>query len=174
MKIYLTTKKKNVLSYLVRWFIKSEISHVGLSDDDLPIILHASLMGVQFSCLKNFIEKNDIIYVYKLIDVNKEPFINILKKLDTPFDFFAIIGFIPVIFMEKVFKKKIKNPFGSRKLLFCSEVIYLYFKECIKYKFLPDNFLDGYYRETFSPQNILQLINKYPDYFLDISPKTLF
>lgn len=125
-----TPKNFNLFSWLIRTLGGSTFSHAYLRyHDDVTgedIVFQASGRLVNMIDYARFCEVEKICAEFK-IPVEDKKKIEIIswceKKLGIPYAVASIIGFGPVL-IARLFKKKIKNPFGDgESKLFCSEAV---------------------------------------------------
>ena len=169
MIIYLTTHSGDPISWAIRKFTNSKVSHTALKDPERDIVLHATASGLHFTYLKKFLKSDKIVYKFKIKDTRIiKPYLKMMKLLERSYDFGAILGFIPFLFAKK-YGFKLPNYFGSKSYLFCSETFYVFLKYCVKEGIMDKKILKGYKRELFSPEDAYQLMKKFPEYFEDLS-----
>ena len=116
-----------VLSSLIRWITRSKVSHTfirfNVYGEDM--LLHSTQHGVNLDYYSKFKKKKKIVAEYKLTLTapnEKSAISYALKKVDSPYDYLAILGFLWVL-TAKSFGKKVKNPFPNRSAYFCSELV---------------------------------------------------
>jgi len=173
VKIHLA-KRNHITSWLIRYFTKSKVSHMGIGDIDRNLVLHATSAGLHYSHTNYFFKKYDVVYSFNFIPSDtlhpyylktRKCFFKMLELLETPYDTGALIGFIPYIILKKMGYKKARNPFGSENVLFCSEILYKFLEYCIEEEIVRDDILSSYKREEFSPEDALVLMTKEKEYF---------
>lgn len=121
-----STKNKNMLSRVIRWFTKSRWSHCWIKYDhpiyNIPIVVEADLTGIvekPYNLYKN--EINDIMELVppEGVDLNLGmPALGM--SLNEGYDYLSLVGRIWVLFMRK-FGKSVKNPFGDKGRDCCVE-----------------------------------------------------
>lgn len=172
--IYLT--KNNIFtSWAIRFFTNSTVSHTAIGDIERNLVLHATSDGLHFSHKNHFFKKYTVVKHFKFLpsqegtptyEDTKECFLKMLELLETPFDFKALIGFIPYIILKKLKKENAKNWLGKRNALFCSEAFFIFIQSCIKKGIITEDILKGYSREEFSPEDALTLMSNNTGYFV--------
>lgn len=145
IKIGFSTRKKNILSMLIRWLTNSRVSHSFLIIDDETLggqfVFEATDPFITIIPLNKFKSENDLVAVYApIISLD-----NVLKEasnmLGESYSYTGLFGMIFVI-LGRWLKRKWNNPFSSSSSLFCSEFIILIL-QMAKYPFsekiLPQN-----------------------------------
>lgn len=153
------SKAKNILSRLIRWVTKSEVSHtfLRLKIKGQDMVLHSNQWGVNFDQYEDFVKHSDIVAQFELtMEQEDAAWDYALTKLDRPYDFLAIAGFAWVL-LNKRFGRKTKNPFPNKSAYFCSELVI----EALKAAEFPGSAdLD---RELTSPEDLINFLNIHED-----------
>jgi len=130
MQLVFSSHKGSILSKLIMWFTNSDVSHVSIRFSKLEEnwMVEAARKGVQPGWWNYFITKNDVKYVYDIVDLNESILEQIVdecldKMVGKSYDIFGILGFLIALGLRKLGFKNVKNIFGSKKLFFCSELI---------------------------------------------------
>jgi len=170
MNIYLTTKKWNPFSFMIRLFSKSKVSHLAFDDPERPTVVQSTRKGFLPLYKKAFLAQGHVKITFKFrpFDSDKrhlviEAFWELLPYIGSGYDKPAIFGFIPYLLLGEMAPKA--NRLGREDLVFCSEAFYLLLKGCASRGVIKDKILAEYDRESFTPQNALELMLKYPEVF---------
>jgi len=168
MKIYLSSGT-GLVSWAIKKFTNSDVSHLMLSDyeDDREVVLHATAKGLHYSPKEYILEHYDVrhIFDFKLKGhIPKKNFIRLLQYIGSEYDYKSIFGFALMLILRSVGFKKARNWFGNKNLFFCSEVFAVLFKWNHEDALCPD-FIGGFGREEFSPENAKQIMLGNPSYF---------
>lgn len=169
MYIYLT-KQNNFVSRVIRKVTNSNVSHVAIYHPEYhPLMLHATHSGLHFSHYLTFLKEHDVEYIFELKTEQEQRtlgcFRHALLYLETPYDFKAILGLLINYALSSFGFKNLRNRLGKRNAFFCSEALFFLFSLLIDRGLLP-NILKGFHQEEFTPQNALQIMFEYPDYFV--------
>jgi len=121
--IYIGFSRNNFpISYLIRRWTKSEVSHSFLLFDDetlnTKMVLEVTLGGYRIVPWSTFKRKNDVVSI-KDVGIDLLPGLRATTRwLGLPFDFKAFLAF------WRIFKNWSQHPFtASPKALICSEVV---------------------------------------------------
>lgn len=123
-----STRRKNLLSRLIRWGTNSEFSHTFLSyDHDLyktSIVVEASLRGIIEMAFTKFIASADTVLMLSPPEGTKleKGMPAIASTLGDGYDGLSLFGRVFVI-VAKWFGKKIRNPLGNVKRDCCVESV---------------------------------------------------
>lgn len=150
-----------IISRLIKWLTRSKASHsyIYFKMAGEAMVLHATAHGVNMDYYPKFKNKNKIIAEYKvnLVEEKEQDALSYaFKKVDQPYDYLAIVGFLWVLIL-KSFGKKAKNPFPNRSAYFCSEIAI----EALKAADFPG--ADALDRELTSPEDIMEFLDNHKD-----------
>jgi len=150
-----TTDK--LVSKILRRITRSEASHsyVLFQVAGETMVIHANQQGVNCDYYNKFCRKNKIVVEYKLLitkDAEQCALSHAIRLLDKKYDFGSIIGFGWVL-LNRVFGRRVKNPFPSRSAYQCSE----FALEEMRCAGLQD--LDAYDRELTAPEDLIHCLS---------------
>lgn len=118
MKIIFSKRPGNLISWLIRKFIKKEYSHTAFLVDlfGINLIFESSLEGVNVVTLEDFLIKNKIVKEYDITKiVNKDLLMRYLfSNIDGGFSFISFVGIL--------FKNKTIGMDGEKEMI-CSEFV---------------------------------------------------
>lgn len=118
MKLIFSKRNGNIISWLIRKYIKCDYSHTAIVIElyGINLVLESSFEGVNVVTLDKFLEKNTVIKEIKLQQSTYTDSVisYIFKNIDKGFSFSAFIGII--------FKKKTIGDDGE-KYMICSELV---------------------------------------------------
>ena len=128
-----TPKAFNPVSWLVRKITKSRCSHawVVYRDElfDRDMVMEAHELGFRTITFEHFSAKNDVVLMVP-VDVDVTPGLRILSThLGEMYDYAGLFGMSFVLLGQrfkrllKKWHKRIRNPWASAKLMFCSESV---------------------------------------------------
>ena len=126
----------SILPRLIRWFTRSDVNHCLflVEEGGVELVIGADWNGLVVQTRANFEKRGVTIkYVPPLLENLDEHIPELLRMLDTPYDYTGLVGMIPVEIARFWFHKRIHNPLHSRAALFCSETAAKFLK-MIKYK----------------------------------------
>ena len=119
-------KKWTLLSWLIKLFTKSKVSHAALCVDvyGTKVLLHSTMGGVQFTHRKKY-ERNDNIVEEYLIKEDVSSGLNhaINEHLGDNYDYVGLLGYAYLLVLWRWLKIKVKNPMASPTALVCSEFV---------------------------------------------------
>ncbi len=119
--VFVTTG--NPLSRLIRWITGSKASHCaigGLHLEGVPVVLHASLGGVQLTPRERFYAEHRAVAEYEMlapVSVTRA-----VEALGDHYDYVGLAGYLPVL-LWRWLGRKMKNPFAGAKASVCSELL---------------------------------------------------
>jgi len=125
MKIALGFSRTNTLvSKSIRWFTKSQVSHVYIRVYDLTFktyfILHSDMPGVVIDLAERFDMENTVLEEYIISDPRLDEAIRKnLWHLGKKYDYLKIVNLAWAIILKRWFVRKIKDPIVSPKALIC-------------------------------------------------------
>lgn len=156
------TRRRGIVSWLIRLFTKSKVSHViigGLHFYGQPVVMHATHGGLRIDVLDVWKErtKSQIIEVYEIKPDVSRAIPVLAAKLGSPYDFPNLIGNALSILLKR--RVKVRNLFADPKNYVCSELIVFLDPSGLKIPEFRD--LDP---ERTTPEG-LRLICKYSDNF---------
>lgn len=167
------SKRNSFVSWLIRFMTSSNVSHVSIHFTGVESnwMVDSTGQGVKPGWWNYFKSKNTIVKTFGIINIEKELLENVVdnaldKMVGRKYDYFSLLGFGISIIVYKIFRKKIKNIFGSSKLYFCSEFILRVSKtieEQTKVKIYEGNF------ELTSPNDLLK--QSFDNKYLNIESK---
>lgn len=150
----------SLLSRIIKWATDSKASHsyAVFDTDGGRLVIHSNISGVNTDYYSKFMNSHDIVAEYAMLipeELVKRACACGMEKLDSPYDFCAIIGFGWVV-LNRVFGRKIRNPFRNKSAYFCSELILM----MLRAMGVQEAFKLG--QETTSPEDLIQLLDKLP------------
>lgn len=112
----------------IRWFTKSQVSHVYIRVYDSTFktyfILHSDMPGVVFTLAEQFDKENTVIEEYIISDPRlDEALRKNLWHLGKKYDYVKIVNLAWAIILKRWFVRKIKNPEISPKSLICVDFV---------------------------------------------------
>lgn len=126
IKIGFSTHKHNLLSAVIRWFTKSEVSHCWLLVDDpffgAPMVLEASEVGLRLTNYADFKKANDVVFLVETPFPLDAGVHDAWGWLGSAYDFGGLFG-MSFVMLGRWLKQKWGNPFASKSARFCSEAI---------------------------------------------------
>jgi hypothetical protein len=120
-----STRKKNILSTIIRWATGSKASHVWLLTSlfGVPCVVEASDFGFFPSMtFERFKQANEIVSLIPIEQSLDEGLTWAAKSFGERYDYTGLFGMI-VVMLGRFFHRRWKNPLDNRKALFCSEAI---------------------------------------------------
>ena len=111
-------------SAIIRWFTRSRCSHVMLGCEvmGIPMLLHCTDGGVQFTPRKQWFAENRLVAEYTFKPDISEGVKTATDLLGLRYDYMSLVGFVWVLFWRWL-KYKVKNPLASARAMVCSEFI---------------------------------------------------
>ncbi|MBI2449651.1 hypothetical protein HYV49_05135 [Candidatus Pacearchaeota archaeon] len=158
MKIKIGFSTSNsIISKLIRWFTKSEVSHayIEVYDEFLQInlIIHADFQGIIIQLAKEFDIGNRRLEEYEIDDIRLD---NTLKDnlwyLGKKYDYFKFINFAFFIIFKRWLIRKVKNPYIDPQKLVCVDFI-LYILNGAKIISLPIGYLTPKFFKDWCKEN---------------------
>lgn len=152
-----TTDK--IFSKIVRTLTNSAASHsfVQFECASEPLVLHANGHGVNIMHYNRFIKKKINIVAKYDVNISKDDEHKLLSymlwRLGQPYDRLAIVGFLWVI-LNRVFGRKVRNPFRNKSAYFCSELLV----GALRAANFPGSYKLG--MEKTSPDDLMKFIEK--------------
>ncbi|HVG59343.1 MAG TPA: hypothetical protein VNA24_12360 [Hyalangium sp.] len=132
-----TPRSFNPVSWLVRNFTKSEVSHsffVYWDDDfECDMVIEAHELGFRLITWKRFVKKNRIVALVEPAHSLDKGFTRLGEWVGSAYDFGGLIGQAVVQF-GRFLQRKWRNPFRSSRSMFCSESI----ARCMQWSGHPD------------------------------------
>lgn len=118
-----TPKRWTLLSWLIRKFTKSKVSHclIGIHVHGIPMFLECTAGGVKISLRSKYEKTDNILYEYKFLHDMSAPLEHAYKHLQESYDYAGLVGFAWVIILWRLFKRRVRNPFASSRAMWCSE-----------------------------------------------------
>lgn len=118
------TASNGWLSRTVRFVTRSKVSHVAFVYYDKAfkkdMVLEAINTGFHIRTLERMLEDCTIVESFELPQ-EEEILVTLSNWLDAPYDYGGLIG-QAFIHIARIFKRRIRNPFASKKAFFCSEI----------------------------------------------------
>lgn len=169
----LFTDHDNWFSNLIKWVTQSNVSHAAMVYFD-DFIYQASGLKVNLQTKKFFEPNHKTIAKFKLKNVSDDAIYkasqDILLQFDKGYDMLGIVGIAYCIFMERIFKKDVKNPFNSRSSYWCSELMG-YFIERLSFHEKELNNKEINFKidpDKVTPEDLVELFRNTPNYFQEI------
>jgi hypothetical protein len=132
-----TPRHFNPVSWLVRNFTKSEVSHsffVYWDDDfECDMVIEAHELGFRLITWKRFVKKNRIVALVEPAHSLDKGFARLGEWVGSAYDFGGLIG-QSVVQFGRFLQRKWRNPFRSSRSMFCSESI----ARCMQWAGHPD------------------------------------
>jgi len=182
MKFYLTTRRRNPISTLVKLLTRSKVSHFMMDDPERPTVLQSNYRGCFPTFNKRAFAAEKQVHTFELVPFNSEkrPLIleaywELIPLIGAGYDFPGILGFAWrqiafFLFGENWALTPRENRLGRHDLIFCSELFYIFLEKLAARGVIKAKILEPYNRETFHPQNALELMLKYPEVFRKVDP----
>lgn len=123
---FTTSRSWSPVSWLIRKFTGSRVSHVALCVDiyGIPVMLHATMGGVQLTLRNRFEADNHIVEEFRFKpDMTIGVYHTIAQHLGDRFDYVGLLGHAYVSVVWKWLKRKRRNPLASPSALVCSEFV---------------------------------------------------
>jgi len=149
------TASNSWLSRTIRFITRSKVSHVAFVYYDKAfkkeMVLEAISTGFHIRTLERMLEDCVIVESFDLPQ-EEEVLVVLSSWLDTPYDYGGLLGqaFVQI---ARIFRRRIRNPFASKKAFFCSEIA-VSLLQAIKYPgseiLIPENT---------DPQSLLRFLN---------------
>ena len=118
------------MSALIRYLTNSPCSHVAIrfSGEESNWMVEAASKGVYPGWWHYFNKKNTIIDRFEIVGIDEVLLEKVVDEaldemVGEKYDILGLIGFAIAIAVKAVTGKVIKNIFGSKKMMFCSEFI---------------------------------------------------
>lgn len=111
------------LSKAIRWITNAPASHcfVLFDFDGIPMVLEAAFEGVRLVPMASF-EKRNIIVALIPVPYSEDDLKPLFNDLGDAYDFGGLLGSF-FVQAGRWFKRRWRNPWASRKAMFCSEAI---------------------------------------------------
>jgi len=160
------TSSNGLTSRLIRWFTRSKVSHVLLHVYEY-FIFEANGTSVQIrpwidvKNIKARFTLNEEAVPRDIVDFCVQ---ESMKEFGKGYDWLGIIGFAYCIFMERIFKKDVRNPFAQQSSYWCSELVAFFLNKINTYK----NINLTLRPDDFSPEDLIELLRSRPDIFKEI------
>ena len=127
MIIGFSTRKSNLLSRFIKWMMGAKFSHTFLifNVSGVYLLLEAGNTGVTIDNLSHYAKSSQLVKkLYLKLPPEQELAVTQagLKRLDEPYNFFGLIGFLFVLLQRKLGWKQ-KNPLDVRGSVFCSQFL---------------------------------------------------
>jgi len=126
VKVGFSTGLKNPLSWLIRTFTKSDVSHAWLLIEGAfmghDMVMEAHETGYRLIPFFVFEKKTHVVRILTPKHPLEDGIQSQIDDLGSSYDFPGLFGNLFVI-VGRWFKVKWRNPFGSSKAMFCSEAI---------------------------------------------------
>ena len=121
----------SIVSKIIRWFTKSEVSHAFFVIDLLgrAWVLESGFHGVTLSPAEKFTAKNTIKYLAQVHELDEPDVATVMNDLGENYDFGGLFGSAFVV-IGRWFKQKWRNPWADPKAMFCSEFVVKSLQEC--------------------------------------------
>jgi len=123
MTTVLFSTKSGLFPWLIRRFTGSRASHslIGLEISGVPVVLHATVGGVQITHRKKWERANHVIREFR---PKQRPNLEAaVEMLNTKYDYLALFGFAWAIALWRIFRVKVRNPLASASNVVCSEFL---------------------------------------------------
>lgn len=126
VRIGFSTHHHNPLSWLIRTITGSDVSHAWLLLDDsvygLQLVMEATEGGFRLIPFETFRRSNEVVYLFnpaQSLEAGARQYVN---KVGSGYDYAGLFGTIFVL-IGRWFHKRIRNPFRSTTVMFCSEAV---------------------------------------------------
>lgn len=125
------TARTNWFSRLVRWFTKSQVSHVFLEYDSSlwggRWVAEATVGGVRK--VPSYKARKNVVFEYRFLGDPRPGCAAIASYFGNKYDYAGIVGFAVFILLWRWLHLKIKRPFTHSKAQLCSELVARWVKE---------------------------------------------
>jgi hypothetical protein len=128
IRIGFSTAKRGILAWIIRTFQGSKVSHAWLLIEEhplygAPMVLEATLEGFREIAYEKFQEHSRVVDVFD-IPYPVEPGIRAIGPyIGAGYDFAGLLGMSIVEAARRWCKRKVRNPFRSKSVWFCSEAV---------------------------------------------------
>jgi hypothetical protein len=122
--LFSTTKKWTLVSWIIKSFTHSKVSHSAIGTDmhGIPVILGADAHGVAVTPRSTFEKTDKVVWEFEIIaPITEEDLQRVIGELGEKYDYGSILGFALLLKARDWFKVKIKNIFASSGMVVCSE-----------------------------------------------------
>jgi hypothetical protein len=175
MQILFTADPK-IIGRLIRYFTKrswlgsARTSHVALryGGAESNWMVEANERGFWPNWWRKFKQKRKVVFQYEVIGIDPIVLEKLLdeyidEKIGVPYDDPELIGMLIVVVWYWITGKKIKNPFGIKGWLTCSETAYTFFEKV--YKETGIRYFKEQDSKTTFPEELLMQCESNPDKF---------
>lgn len=113
-----------ILSKVIRWFTKSQASHVAIGTEmhGVPVVIESTLGGVRIYPRKRWLKANRLVAEYAFGPNVEADMRYAIECVGDRYDYMGLIGQFFVV-VARWIGRRIKNPFNSPKAMFCSEFV---------------------------------------------------
>lgn len=122
----LFTTSPSILSRFIRWFTRSQVSHVGIGTTlhGVPVVIHADVGGVQVSTRTKFLQRRILHAEYDHIRQPSDLHMSAaVLAIGEGYDYLGLFGFAIVILAWRWLRLRLHNPFASPRAVVCSEFV---------------------------------------------------
>lgn len=123
--IFTTAKGFSLMSRLIRWWTRSEASHVAIGVEmfGVQLLLHATKGGVKFEPRAKYLRGNKVVREVRFRHPEALELDAAVRMLGTKYDYLSLLGYALLIPLWRHLKVWIKNPFASPSAVVCSEFV---------------------------------------------------
>jgi len=122
-----STQRRNLVSRFIRWVTSSEASHTWLLMHDplfdMYMVMEAHELGFRLVPFSRFSRHNDVVAVFEPEQDLSAGLHAAAHWLGYVYDFAGLLGGLWVMLGRVLTRRRWRNPFRSRKALFCSEAV---------------------------------------------------
>lgn len=150
-----------LLSKIIKKLTRSKASHsyIVFTAAGQELVIQANIHGVCCQHYENFKKQTTIVAEYELTmtpEQEQRALQYALMQLLKPYDFCALIGF-GWILINKMFGRKVKQPFRNKAAYYCSELI------ITSLQVAPFPLSHMFDREVVSPEDLIEFLDVHPN-----------
>jgi hypothetical protein len=143
------------------------VSHVaigGLELNGVPVVLHASVGGVQVTPRSSFLYSHTLVseYAFQNVEVDVP---GAIVALGERYDYVGLFGYV-VVAVGRWFGKKLKNPFASPHATVCSEFVFALDRDKSR---LPE--WSSLVPSSTEPQDLVEIARLHSEHFERVFPE---
>lgn len=159
------SKKANFISKAIRWFTRSKWSHTYAIYQAEPevLVVEASTFTVQLAPFEKYDSSKYTNALFIPTGFTSEEIergiAKVRGKIEAQYGWLQLVGFIPVVFVKRLFGMKISNP--SKGGIVCSELVLQYLRGLE-----PGAKWDAMDRNTTSPEDLFLELSTHPKFRL--------
>jgi hypothetical protein len=116
----------SLLSRVIRWFTRSEVSHAFLLYPDktfgVLMVMEASVSGFRVVPYSSFVKGRTIVAIFEPVNDLDPGLHKLMQWLGTTYDFGGLVG-MTFVLLGRCLKRKWRNPLRSTDAMFCSEAV---------------------------------------------------